>query len=147
MSQKTVEDIFEQLINIQKTTNNAFIRLENDVRELKDARYKPYFASAAAFLAIVISVMGYVYSLETRLTQLLFKLNAQVSVSDERLNVLDSRLKQRTESIHVRWQTHNDVHQDIRQSLRTIATEILEDRRKYIDKAAQPADKSEDSGD
>lgn len=140
MSDKTIEDIFEQLINIQKTTNNAFIRLESDVRELKDARYKPYFASAAAFLAIVISVMGYVYSLETRLTELLFKLNAQVSVSDERLNVLDNRLKQRTDSIHVRWQTHNDVHDDIRQSLRVMAQEILMDRRTLKE---EPADKSE----
>lgn len=140
MSDKTIEDIFEQLINIQKTTNNAFIRLESDVRELKDARYKPYFASAAAFLAIVISVMGYVYSLETRLTELLFKLNAQVSVSDERLNVLDNRLKQRTDSIHVRWQTHNDVHEDIRQSLRIMAQEILMDRRTLKE---EPADKSE----
>ena len=125
MSQPTIEDIFERLLQMQSTSGEAFMRLETEVRELKDNRYRPYFASAAAFLVIVLAVMGYIYNLETRLTELLFRLNADVSVSHERINVLEGRLHQRTENIQVRWDTHMQRHGEINEGLRILLRQML----------------------
>lgn len=125
MAQPTIEDILDRLIQIQNNSGASFERLETEVRDLKDNRYRPYFASGAAFLVIVLAVMGYVYNLETRLTTLLFKLNADVSVSSERLNVLEDRLHQRTENIQLRWEAHTDSHRSLSEGMKLLLQEIL----------------------
>lgn len=109
----TTEDILERIVSLQQASSEAFMRLETEVRELKDQRYKPYFASAGAFVVVVMGVMSYVYALETRLNAVLFEINASVQVSHERNNVLEDRLIARTESIHVRWETHSREHSRI----------------------------------
>jgi hypothetical protein len=127
----TIEDIFEQLLAVQDRTEESFKRLEDDVRELRDNRYRPYFASAGAFLAITLGVVGYIYSLETRLTSLLFTMNSQVNVTQERINVLESRLKARTESMQLRWDTHVNAHDSISEGMRILVEKLLDDKPPY----------------
>lgn len=110
------------------------MRLETEVRDLKDNRYRPYFASGAAFLVIVLAVMGYVYNLETRLTQLLFKLNADVSVSHERINVLENRLMQRTENIQLRWDSHTQRHSELNDGMRILLRQMLPHKSDLLEK-------------
>jgi hypothetical protein len=132
----TTEDIFERLVDIQNITGESLMRLETEVRELRDSRLKPYFASGVAFLMVVMGVMSYVYALETRLTSLLFTMNAQVNVSDERLNVLEDRLEDRSETMRVRWEAHSDMHVGLSDGIRILVERLLND----------PPSKSGDSG-
>lgn len=123
----TTEQIFERLLDIQNVTGESFMRLETEVRDLKDQRFKPYFASGAAFIMIVMGVMGYVYALETRLQGMLFNMNAQVSVSDERIDVLEDRLEARSDTMQVRWETHSDMHAGLSDGLRVVIERLLDD--------------------
>lgn len=121
----TTEDILDRLIDIQDNTGESFKRLEHEVRELKDQRYKPYFASAGAFLLVVMGVMTYVYALETRLNALLFEINASVQVTQERVNVTEERLALRSENIKGRWTTHSLEHSRISRGFALLLEEHL----------------------
>lgn len=127
-AEPTVEDIFNSLLEMQKVSSASFSRLEAEVKDLRENRLRPYLTTAAAFLAVTMGVMGYVYNLETRLTAMLFTMNAEVSVTDERIDVLEDRLHQRTENIQLRWESHTDVHRSLSEGMRLLLEEILDYR-------------------
>lgn len=126
----TTEDILSRLTELAEYSGKSFERLELDVQALKENRYRPYFASAGAFLVVVLGVMGYIYNLETRLTGVLFNLNAQVAVGDERLNVLADRLAMRTEATLERWHNHADKHTQLDEGLRVLVVRMLDQDEK-----------------
>jgi hypothetical protein len=123
----TTEDILDRVVEIQKTSAEAFQRLEGEVRELKDSRFRPYFASAGAFLVVVMGVMSYVYSLETRLNGLLFEIHASVNVGQERVDVLEDRLEARSSSMHVRWETHAGEHERLSRAMALLLDHLLDE--------------------
>ena len=123
----TTEDILSRLTELAEYSSKSFERLEMDVQDLKQNRYKPYLTSMGAFLVVVLGVMGYVYNLETRLTAVLFQLNASVAVNSERLNVLSERLTDRTEATLERWHNHAEKHRTLEEGLRLIAVRLIDE--------------------
>lgn len=124
--EKTIGQLLQRLTQMAEDSHASFQRIQADVQEIKDQRYKPYFASMGAFLVIVLGVMGYVYNLETRLTNLLFTMNAQVTVSGERLDALEKRLESRTNQMITRWDTHADRHASMDEGMRILVQRILD---------------------
>lgn len=125
MHMATTEDILDRLTTLTEQSRQSFDKLEGEVQLIKDQRFKPYFASAGAFLIVVMGVMGYVYALETRLTAVLFSLNAKVAVVHERVNVVDDRLRSRTDTMALRWDTHAQRHKTLDDGLRVLANKLL----------------------
>jgi hypothetical protein len=123
----TTEDILSRLTELAEYSGKSFERLEIDVQDLKQNRYKPYITSMGAFLVVVMGVMSYVYTLETRLSAVLFSLNARVAVADERMMVLSDRLGVRTEGMVERWSNHASDHARMQDSLRLIVEHMLEE--------------------
>lgn len=126
--ERTIGELLVRLTSLTERSQEAFTKIEADVQSIKDQRYRPYFASMGAFLVVVIGVVGYVYNLETRLTSILFTLNSEVAVTQERLDVQDSRLQMRTENNRALWETHTNRHDSLDEGLRIMVQKMIEDR-------------------
>ena len=61
--------------------------LRQEISELKEQRYKPYFTSVGLFVVITLAVTGYVYNLESRITGALFNLQKEISSNDADIRV------------------------------------------------------------
>lgn len=129
----TTEDVLERIVEMQQTSGESFKRLESEVRDLRDSRFRPYFASAGAFLVVTMAVMSYVYNLETRLNGLLFEIHASVNVGQERIDVLEDRLHSRSDNIRVRWESHAAEHERVSDGMRLLLDHVLKTRSEIRD--------------
>jgi hypothetical protein len=131
MTQDTLA-LLSRLTDYAEHSEATLAKVTADVQEMRDERYKPYLTTMGAFVAIFVTAIGYVYSMENRLTDSMFKISENISVirSYERINedgleTLDERLKARTGTMNRRWENHQSIHARIDTGDKIMAQEML----------------------
>jgi hypothetical protein len=132
MTQDTLA-LLSRLTDYAEQSETALAKVTADVQEMRDERYKPYLTTMGAFLAIFVTAIGYVYSMENRLTDSMFKISENISkirsyerINEDRIETLSTRLAARTETMSQRWNTHQALHSRIDQGTMLLSAEVLE---------------------
>jgi hypothetical protein len=132
MTQDTLA-LLSRLTDYAEQSETALAKVTNDVQKMRDERYKPYLTTMGAFIAIFVTALGYVYSMENRLTDSLFKISENISeirsyerINEDRIRVLDERLTARSKTMTQRWNTHQALHERIDQGTLLLSREVVE---------------------
>lgn len=131
--EQPLEKILERLTELSESFSTSFGRMEREVQEIKDARYRPYFASMGGFLVITLGVMGYVYGLELRtrtgMIELMDRINTvnqRVEVNAERMNINQERLEQRSQNQAQTWAVHSKQHDALSEGMRILVEKLID---------------------
>jgi len=76
--------------SISRVIDRMSINLEDlkeEVSDLRSQRYKPYFSSIGLFVVLILSVTGYVYNLENRITSAIFSISERIGRNETRMGV------------------------------------------------------------
>jgi hypothetical protein len=121
-----------RLTDYAEQSETALAKVTEDVQQMRDERYKPYLTTMGAFVAIFVTAIGYVYSMENRLTDSMFKISENISgirsyerINEDRIETLDERLKARTGTMNRRWESHQATHNRIDNGDKLMAQEML----------------------
>ena len=142
--ERSLSRMAESLERSSSTMTTSLSDLKKEIAELKEQRYRPYFTSVGLFVAITLAVTGYVYSLESRITQAIFNLQKDISDNAADIRVAGELIDLHAERALAR-QTHARereayIREQIgegRESQRRLAEEVL---RHFQDYHAEPGE-------
>jgi hypothetical protein len=125
--------LLSRLTDYAEHSEAALAKVTEDVQQMRDERYKPYLTTMGAFIAVFVTALGYVYSMENRLTDTMFKISANISeirsyerINEDGIETLSTRLSARTETMGQRWNTHQDLHARMDRGTMLLSSEVLE---------------------
>lgn len=131
-TQTQVVGILSKLSEVAERNDRSFDRLALELEKLKEAKYRPYLTSMGTFLILIFGVTSYIYSLEVRLTRVIFDLSSSIhqiegetKVNNERIQVMSERFKARTQGMETRWTAHNKNHSSMSDMMITLSDRIF----------------------
>lgn len=123
---EVLDKLLGRMTELVDRSNTSLDKIERELAELKDSRFRPYFTSMGAFLVIVVGVMSYVYSLESRLNGYLLGMTSDMAVMGQSISTLDDRLSTRTGNTIARWDRHEGAHQQHHASHQVLVNRLLD---------------------
>ena len=142
--ERTISRMADAMDRSSSSLTTSIKELRQEISELKEQRYKPYFTSVGLFVVITLAVTGYVYNLESRITGALFNLQKEISSNDADIRVAREMVEIHAERAMAR-QDHTKEREaaisarvdELKQGSSRIADELVHHLKEHRDAMGQ----------
>ena len=122
-----LKEILDRLTLISERTDDAMSRIETEVVNLRETRYRPYLVTASVFFGMLAATVGWMYSVQMDVTSAFFKVSAQIADVRTEVELVNNRSLRLERSLSERddqRQHSEDLHQSMHEELNARVREV-----------------------